>query len=116
MDIQKGTVETVQGGRATVIPTAHPEITTRPLVLPFYWQERMGNIQPGDTVIFAETDDHDGVILARLDGEWDNTFRAPLTMAETVTAEKDVTAAGVSLQNHTHTSSQPGEPTSKPTA
>lgn len=119
--IQKGTVQSVQNGRAIVVPALHPDMPTRPLCLPFYWQERMGNIKPGDIVFYEETDDLDGLILARTDGEWDNTFRGALAVSEsvtadTVTAETDATAAGVSLKSHTHTSGQPGQPTSPPNA
>lgn len=134
MQIQKGTVQAVNGSTATCVSAEHPEIVTQPLVIPFYWREAMGNLQPGEQVYYLEDDEHSGMILARCDGEWDYTMRHTLTVEQDVTlnaalsVQGDVTAAaavnasgevtgnGIALSTHKHTSASPGSPTSPPTA
>lgn len=106
--IQKGTVQTISGKTATVIPAEHPDIVTQQLIVPFYWRELMGNLQPGDEVYYFEDDAHGGYIIGRTDGEWDNTLRGSLSVTEKVAADGDVTASGISLKNHTHTGDSGG--------
>lgn len=106
MEVQKGTVQSMNGTTATVVPSEHPDIVTQPLVVPFYWRETMGNLQAGEEVYFLEDDAHGGYIIGRTDGEWDNTLRGTLTVTE------DVTASGKSLKSHTHTDSQGGSTSS----
>lgn len=114
MQIQKGTVQSTDGMTATVVPNEHPEIVTQPLIVPFHWGPTMGNIKAGEEVYFFEDGNHGGQIISRVDGKWDNTIRGPLTVTEDITAEagiaaeKDVTAAGISLQKHTHTGDSGG--------
>lgn len=119
MEVQKGTVSQMMGSTAIVVPSLHPDITTRPLVVPFYWRETMGNLQSGEEVYFIEDEAHGGYIIGRTDGEWDNKLRGSLEVTEevkakTLSAETDATAAGISLTQHTHTSSTAGSPTSPP--
>lgn len=108
MEVQKGRVQSISGGSAVVIPNEHPETVTQPLIVPFYWRETMGNLQAGEECYFFEDNEHGGYIIGRTDGEWDNTLRGTLTVTE------DVTASGISLKTHTHTSSNAGSPTSEP--
>lgn len=128
----KGTVASVDGSTATVSSLEHPGIVTRPLVIPYYWRELMGFIKPGEIVYYIDDDAHDGMIIARADGNWDQiirgtltveqavTFKATLTVQGDITAQSNVTASGtvkggsVTLQTHTHISANPGEPTSQP--
>ena len=138
MQVQKGTVQSVNGSTATCVSAEHPDIVTRPLVIPFYWREAMGNIRPGEQVYYLEDDSHSGMILARCDGEWDFTMRHTLTVEQDVTlnanlttqgnaavqgdittdgaltAAGEVTSGAITLTAHTHTSSAPGAPTSPP--
>ncbi len=107
MTTGKGTVQSITGSTAVVVPAEHPDIVTRPLVVPFYWRAAMGNLQPGDEVYYLEDDEHGGYILGRTDGEWDNTLRGTLAVTG------DVTAGGISLMQHTHTGNM-GSPTSAP--
>lgn len=119
MTTGKGTVQSMSGSTAVVVPAEHPDIVTRPLVVPFYWRETMGNLQPGDEVYYLEDDEHGGYIIGRTDGAWDNTLRGSLTVTEAVqcqsslTADGDVTAGGKSLMAHTHIGNL-GTPTSAP--
>lgn len=134
ISLGKGTVASVDGSTATVSSLEHPGIVTRPLVIPYYWRELMGFIKPGDTVYYIDDSAHGGMIIARADGNWDQTIRGTLTVEQavtlqntlsvasnatfsaTVTATGNITGAGVSLQTHTHTSTVAGTPTSQPIA
>lgn len=119
MEVLKGRVQSISKGKAIVIPNEHPETVTQPLVVPFYWQETMGNLQAGEECYYFEDNEHGGYIIGRTDGRWDNTLRGTLTVTEKITAQADiaasgdVTASGISLKSHTHTGNQ-GSPTSKP--
>lgn len=130
--IDKGTVASVDGSTATVSSLEHPGIVTRPLVIPYYWRELMGFIKPGDTVYYIDDNGHNGMIIARADGNWDQTIRGTLTveqavtMNDTLSVQGNVTIGGnmtatgtvqggaVILQTHTHTSTVVGTPTSQP--
>ena len=132
MEIFTGTVQAISGAKAVIVPDEHPEIVTREYVVPYYWRHEMGNIKPGEKVLCVLDDDMHGYVLMRCDGEWDYTirntltveqavtFKATLTVQGDITAQSNVTASGtvkggsVTLQTHTHTSSNPGEPTSAP--
>ena len=146
MQIQKGTVQAVNGSTATCVSAEHPDIVTRQLVIPYYWRELMGNIQPGEEVYYLEDDEHEGMIIARRDGNWDQTVRGTLTVVDAVqlqstlsvqgsatfestatfngaitamsslTATGTITSGAITLTTHTHTSTAPGTPTTPPTA
>lgn len=103
MEVQKGKVQSMDGKTATVIPSEHPDIVTKPLVVPFYWRETMGNIKAGEEVYYFEDDEHGGYIIGRTDGEWDNKFTGTLEVTE------DVKANGISLKTHTHTGDSGGK-------
>lgn len=104
MEVQKGRVHSIEdGGKAArCVPENDSGIVTRPLVIPFYWRETMGNIKVGESVYFLEDESQGGFVLGRCDGEWDNTLRGALVVTE------DVTASGKSLVKHTHTDSLGG--------
>ena len=114
MKIQIGTIQEMNGTTATVVPNDRPDIVTQPLVVPFYWRETMGNLQPGEEVYFFENHEHGGYIIGRTDGEWDNTLRGTFTVTEDITAQANITASGdvtagtISLQTHTHTGDSGG--------
>lgn len=132
MQVCKGTLQSVNGSTAIVVPTEHPDIVTQPLVIPYYWRELMGFIKPGELVYYIEDDEHSGMIIARADGNWDQIIRGTLTVEQAVTlndtlsiqgntsSQANITASGtiqagsVVLNTHTHTSSTPGTPTSPP--
>ena len=134
MEIFTGTVQSIGGAKAVVVPDEHPEIVTREYIVPYYWRKEMGNIQPGEKVLCALDDDEHGYILMRCDGEWDYTLRNTLTIEQAVTmndtlsvqsnvtiggnmtATGTVTCGSVTLQTHTHTSTVAGTPTSQPIA
>ena len=55
---------------ATVEPYEHPDEVTPRLVIPWFYRGPTGNIKPGDEVVFILFEDHTGIILDRMDGNW----------------------------------------------
>lgn len=111
--IQKGKISTVEGAAdrngdkttARVLPCTADGMVTRPLTIPWWLRGKMGNLKPGDEVAYAMFEDGTGIILSRMDGEWDGTVPGSVKVEKgSVTApDGDVTASGISLKTHTHT-------------
>ena len=77
--IQKGKISSVEGKAdrngdkttARVLPSTADSMVTRPLTIPWYLRGEMGNLTPGTEVAYAMFEDGTGIILSRMDGEWD---------------------------------------------
>lgn len=117
--IQKGRISTVEGDpdrngdktKARVIPCTADGIVTRPLTIPWWLRGKMGNLKPGIEVAYTMFEDGSGLILSRMDGEWDGIvpgdvelIKGDLTVSDgdISSPDGDVTAQGVSLTEHTH--------------
>ena len=98
--INKGFISTLveDGKKAIVIPQEAGETVTFPLVIPFFLLECLETNMP---VVYATFDDQTGIVLARLDGEWNHKIYETLTVegvthiTDTLTADKAVTAGGI---------------------
>lgn len=125
--IQKGTISSVEGDpdrnddktKARVLPCTADGMVTRPLTIPWWLRGKMGNLKPGDEVAYVMFEDGTGVILTRMDGNWDGTVPGDITVIKgsvevtegdlTVTTGSisvpagDVVASGISHTGHTHT-------------
>lgn len=125
--IQKGTISSVEGAtdrnddktKARVLPCTADGMVTRPLTIPWWLRGKMGNLKPGDEVAYVMFEDGTGVILTRMDGDWDGTVPGDITVIKgsvevtegdlTVTTRSisvpvgDVVASGISHTSHTHT-------------
>lgn len=123
---QKGKISSVEGNAdrngdkttARVLPDTADGMVTRPLTLPWWLRGKMGNLKPGDEVAYAMFEDGTGIILSRMDGEWDGTVPGDVTVIKgSVTVKEgdisvsagsvsvpsgDVTASGISHTSHTH--------------
>lgn len=120
---------------ATVNPCTNSGAITPALTIPWYLRGKMGALNVGDCVAYALFDDGTGIIIDRLDGEWQGIIDYPTTTTGDVINEKtektvgkftgqggmaisggdgatvdgnvkvtgDVTAGGISVQDHTHT-------------
>ena len=110
--IQKGTISSVEGRAdrngdkttARVLPCTADGAVTRPLTIPWWLRGKMGNLKPGDEVAYAKFEDGTGIILSRMDGEWDGTVPGDVTIDKggINVPDGDVTASGVSQTSHTH--------------
>ena len=97
--INKGFVSSVveNGEKAIVIPQDASSTTTFPLVIPYFLKECLKVNMPVVYVVFP---DNTGIILARLDGEWNHKIYKDLTVegtthiTEKLTADSGITATG----------------------
>ena len=122
---EKGIVLTLEGMRdrngnyskAKVQATTAEGTSTLPLTIPWYLRGSMGKLEKGTEVVYAIFDDETGVILSRVDGEWEGKLEEKElvidTMGETARIEGnvDVTeelsgerviSCGVMLSSHQH--------------
>jgi hypothetical protein len=123
--IQKGKISSVEGKAdrngdkttARVLPSTADSMVTRPLTIPWYLRGEMGNLTPGTEVAYAMFEDGTGIILSRMDGEWDGIVPGDITVKKGALTMRDkgisvpsadVTATGISLTGHTHTDSMGG--------
>lgn len=103
--IQKGTISSIEGKAdrngdkttARVLPCTADGAVTRPLTIPWWLRGKMGNLAPDVQVAYAMFEDGTGIILARMDGEWDGNVPGDINV------DGDVVASGVSATQHTHT-------------
>ena len=110
--LQKGKISTVEGAAdrngdktaARVLPSTADGMVTRPLTIPWWLRGKMGNLKPGDEVAYAMFEDGTGIILSRMDGEWDGTVPGSVKVekGDVTVPDGDVTASGISLKTHTH--------------
>ena len=110
--IQTGKISTVEGAAdrngdkttARVLPCTADGMVTRPLTIPWWLRGKMGNLNPGDEVAYAMFEDGTGIILSRMDGEWDGTVPGSVKVekGDVTVPDGDVTASGISLKTHTH--------------
>lgn len=110
--IQKGKISTVEGAAdrngdkttARVLPCTADGMVTRPLTIPWWLRGKMGNLKPSDEVAYAMFEDGTGIILSRMDGEWDGTVPGSVKVekGDVTVPDGDVTASGISLKTHTH--------------
>ena len=110
--IQKGKISTVEGAAdrngdkttARVLPCTADGMVTRPLTIPWWLRGKMGNLTPGTEVAYAMFEDGTGIILSRMDGEWDGTVPGSVKVekGDVTVPDGDVTASGISLKTHTH--------------
>lgn len=110
--IQKGKISSVEGKAdrngdkttARVLPSTADSMVTRPLTIPWYLRGEMGNLTPGTEVAYAMFEDGTGIILSRMDGEWDGTVpgNVKVEKGDVTVPDGDVTASGISLKTHTH--------------
>ena len=110
--IQKGKISSVEGKTdrngdkptARVLPSTADSMVTRPLTIPWYLRGEMGNLTPGTEVAYAMFEDGTGIILSRMDGEWDGTVPGSVKVekGDVTVPDGDVTASGISLKTHTH--------------
>lgn len=124
--IQKGKISSVEGNTdrngdkttARVLPDTADGMVTRPLTLPWWLRGEMGNLKPGDEVVYAMFEDGTGVIISRMDGEWNGTIPGDVTVIKGDVAvtdgsvsvaagsisvpSGDVTASGISQTGHKH--------------
>lgn len=97
--INKGFISSITdyGRMAIVIPQEASENVTFPLVIPFFLLECL---EPNMPVVYSTFPDNTGIILARLDGEWNHKIYRELTvegtthMTEMLTVDSGIIGTG----------------------
>ena len=68
-EIYKGTIATINGSKARVVPLDRVDQATARLIIPQSLQSGTGALVVGDEVVYVQFGDGTGIILARMDGE-----------------------------------------------
>lgn len=77
-EIQKGVILTLEGAKdrnnnytkARVQNMAMDGCSSMPITIPWYLRGEMGQLQKGTEVAFAVFNDSSGIIISRMDGNW----------------------------------------------
>lgn len=101
--INKGTIASISGNTARVVPADAAARPTAQIVVPWHLRGDTGQLKKGTEVVYVEFDDATGLLLGRADGEW-GEYLPSLSAG-------DVKAGGVSLKNHKHSGVEPGSGT-----
>lgn len=101
MSVQKGQVLSLVGPedrngdltRARVAPLSQPGLVSRPLTIPWFLRGKMGGLEKGTRVAFTVFEDCSGIILARMDGDWEGIIPGPIQIGA-ITADGTLNVAG----------------------
>lgn len=103
-EIEKGTISSVNGSKAAVVPSFSDTPVTSELTVPFYL---VRCLEVGMEVVYAMFEDNTGLILGRLDGDWNHD------LDDDVRIRGDIQTATIASVN-THTHPAPGGQTGIP--
>lgn len=92
--INKGTIASIEGNTARVVPSDKGARPTAKIVIPWHLRGATGNLSKGTAVVYVEFDDGTGLLLGRADGEW-GAYLPSLSAGS-------LTDSGVRLASHTH--------------
>lgn len=111
----KARVSTLEGSdrngdpdKARVLPLVADGVVTRPLAVHWSIRGAMGGVSVGDVVWCARSEDGDGIVLCRADGDWTGTVPGDVELEGSLSGQKgavfedDVTASGISTAHHVH--------------
>lgn len=90
--IEKGIILTLEGERdrnknytkATVQAASAEGTPTLPLTIPWYLRGSMGNLQKGTEIAYVVFDDESGIVLSRIDGNWDGQLEEQNLSIDTI--------------------------------
>lgn len=98
--VGKGRVSALHDGGKTVEIKPHTgEVVTARLVVPFFLFE---SLTVGMEVVYATFDDNTGVVLARMDGEWNHDLKGAVKIEQQVEAQ-DFQTDVAAFNAHIHT-------------
>lgn len=105
----KGRVSAIHdGGKKVEVKPSTGEVVTARLVVPFFLFD---DLPVGTEVVYASFDDNTGVVLARMDGEWNHDLKGAVKIEQQVEAQ-DFRSDVASFNTHIH--SAPDGSTSGP--
>lgn len=115
--IEKGTILTIEGPadrngdptRARVSPSQNSSLVSRPVTIPWYMRGGSGSLEKGTEVAYVLFDDHTGLIIGRLDGEWFGALRGDITISGSLSVGGDIATENIdSINSHVHGGVDPG--------
>lgn len=91
-NIEKGVILTLEGQldrnenytQAKVQAASAEGTSTLPLTIPWYLRGSMGKLEKGTEVVYAIFDDETGVVLTRMDGEWEGQIEEKALLLDTL--------------------------------
>ena len=103
MAVSKGTISALyEGGKKAAIKPYMGEIVTPELVVPFFLFDCL---EVGMPVVYASFEDGTGIVLARMDGEWNHKLEdgVEISTGDLRITAGDLSTSGVtSYNNHKH--------------
>ncbi len=96
----KGKISNIlNDGKAVMVKPYTGAAVTPPLVVPFFL---FGGLSVGMAVVYESFEDGTGIVLARMDGEFNRNIPGNVTISGTVTAS-DFSTNTASFNSHIHT-------------
>lgn len=100
--VQKGVILTLEGAvdkngnptKARVQSTSAEGTSTLPITIPWHLRGKMGKLRKGTEIAFVVFDDSTGIIVSRMDGNWDGTIEDDVTVQGNLTVEGNITLGG----------------------
>ncbi|HBV83136.1 MAG TPA: pre-mRNA-splicing factor [Lachnospiraceae bacterium] len=100
--VQKGIILTLEGEidkngnptKAKVQSVSAEGTSTLPITIPWYLRGEMGKLEKGTEIAFVVFDDTTGIIVSRIDGNWDGTIENNITIKGNLTVRKDLELGG----------------------
>lgn len=103
MAVSKGTISALyEGGKKAAIKPYLGEVVTPELIVPFFLFDCL---EVGMSVVYVAFEDGTGIVLARMDGEWNHKLEDGVEISTgnvQITAGDLSTSAIPSLNNHSH--------------
>ena len=101
--IEKGVISTVGAGgkTATAVPSFSDTPVSATLTVPFYL---IGCLEPGMPIVYTQFQDNTGVVLARMDGEWNHDLEGDVNIQGNITAA-DLVTGSATFNGHKHSNS-----------
>lgn len=101
-EVQKGIILTLEGPadkngnptRARAQSASAEGTSTLPIIIPWYLRGKMGNLEKGTEIAFVVFDDYAGIIISRMDGNWDGTIEDDVVAKGNLTVGKDMKIGG----------------------
>ena len=100
--VQKGIILTLEGEidkngnptKAKVQSVSAEGTSTLPITIPWHLRGEMGKLEKGTEIAFVVFDDTTGIIVSRIDGNWDGTIENNITIKGNLTVRKDLELGG----------------------
>ena len=111
-NINKGTIASISGNTARVVPSDAGATPPAKITLPWHLRGSTGHLSNGTAVVNGVVVLSSWLSLGRADGEW-GCYLPSLSAGNINVPKGDVTARGISLSGHTHGGVETGSGSTK---